>query len=67
MPTVAVWKESSRENSDLKCFLSRQLINFKNWRNFDERTKVLAPTVFTTYSSWQRGYEPIWNLLTMAS
>ncbi len=59
MPTVAVQKESSRENGDLKCCLSRRLINFKSRRNFDERTKVLAPTVFTTYSSWQRGYEPI--------
>jgi hypothetical protein len=56
MPTVAMRKESSRENGDL---LSHRLINSKNRQNFDERTKVLAPTVFTTYSSWQRGYEPI--------
>jgi hypothetical protein len=67
MPTVAVRKESSCENDDLKCCLSRWLINFKNQRNFDEWTKVLATTVFTTFSSWQRGYEQIWNLLTMAS
>jgi hypothetical protein len=45
MPTVAVWKESSCEYGDLKCCLSRRLINFKNRRNFDERTKFLAPTV----------------------
>jgi hypothetical protein len=45
MPTVVMRKESSRENGDLISRLCRQIFSLQNRRNFDERPKVLAPTV----------------------
>jgi hypothetical protein len=46
MPYAALRKETSRENGDLICHPCRQILHFKNRRNFDERPKVLAPTVY---------------------
>ncbi len=45
MPTYAMSNESAGENGLLKCRLCHQVFQFKNRRNFDERPKVLAPTV----------------------
>ncbi len=39
---------------DLLCRLCRQISHFQNRRNFDERPKVLAPTVqYMAYSIWE--------------